>query len=394
MASLGAGTALAQTEAAGIKLGDTAKFYPSLNVDNQYDDNVTNASQDEIDSWVAVINPNFLLMAEDGLNVYKLNYAITKGEYADSSEDNYTDHVVNGSAEWDFSFRHRLGLFGTYQDTHEARGSGFSEGSGATLDEPDTFTDADVFAKYGFGALSAQGRIDLVMGAKDRNFDRRTVIESGSPVDATATRDRETSYGSATFFYNTGGKTEVLVEVAQRDITYDFTTAGTAQLDSNETDYLVGVTWEGSARTTGTAKIGSRRKDFDDPSRKDFTGPRWEVGVRWEPRTYSAFDVNTSRRSEETNGAGNFIDVASYELAWHHKWMERLATTVSYNFADNDYEGVDRRDESRAASVIVNYQMRRSLSFNAKLNYSEQDSDLPGLDYERSIVSIGVQAAL
>jgi len=386
-ASLGASSVLAETEEAFIKLGGGVNFTPSVNLDVLYDDNVTSAETDEIESWVTVFTPGFLLSAENDKSAYTLGYSLTRGEYHDSEEDNYTDHEVTADAAWALTARHKLAVSGTYLDGHESRGTGFSQGGGAAITAPDEFQDTDIQVRYGFGAESAKGHLDVELGTRERDFEGDARTEA---------RDRSTDYAGVTFRYNVGARTEVLAQVNHRDISYDVTPLGDASLNSTETDYLVGVTWEGTAKTTGSVKVGSSEKKFDDNSRSDFTGPRWEVGVRWAPRSYSSFDFTTSSRSDETNGTGDFIDVASYSVAWNHEWADRLSSTLSYEYAEDDYEGDSdsRKEETNTTGLRVDYQMRRWLNLNAGVTYTDKDSTEAGSDYDRAVFAVGIQATL
>ncbi|WP_105103527.1 outer membrane beta-barrel protein [Microbulbifer pacificus] len=385
--SFGAGAALAQTEAAAVKLGSGINFTPTLNIDLQNDDNVTNAETNTIESVVAVINPNFLLSADDGVSAYSVNYSLLRGEYFDSEDDNYTDHFVTGTAGWELNARNRLELFGNFTDGHEPRGTGFSQGSGNVQNEPDRFKSSDINGTYTFGAETAKGQLVLNLGTADKDY------EGGM---RTAGRDRGTDYGSVTFNYNTGGRTRLLAEVGRREIGYDYTPVGVETLDSAEMRYQVGVTWEGTAKTTGTIKVGSRSKDFVSGERKDYTGPSWEAGIRWTPKTYSAFDFNTARRSDETSGVGNFIDVESYTLSWHHSWADRLSSQVTFDHSINDYLGsrVEREEDINTGTLRLNYQAQRWLAFNAGISVSDKDSSAAGFSYEKNLTFIGLQASL
>jgi len=387
LASMGATSALAQTQAAAIKLGGGVNFVPSVNLDVQYDDNVTSAERDETESWVTILNPNFELSAEGDKSAYRLNYSVTQGEYYDSDDDNFTDHEITAEAAFEFTARHRLSVFTNYLDGHEARGQGFSQGAGDVLSEPDQYQDTDVKAIYSFGAETAKGKLDLELGTRDRDF------EGG---ERTESRDRGTDYGTVTFRYNVGGRTELIAEVAQRDIAYDVTAVGADELDSTEIDYLVGITWEGTAKTTGTVKVGHREKNFDSASREDFDGARWEANITWTPRTYSTFSFTTSRKSEETNGSGDFIDTDTHSVSWNHAWAQRLSSTLSYNYSDKTYEGsVDGREEElNGVNARLDYQLRRWLNVNAGVTYTDQDSTAAGSSYERTLFVVGFQASL
>ena len=74
--------------------------------------------------------------------------------------------------------------------------------------------------------------------------------------------------------------------------------------------------------------------------------------------------------------------------------MERLSSTASYEYAVNDYEGVSREETINSAGLRVNYQMRRWLDLKAGVNYTDQDSNVAGFDYDRTVFSIGVQVSL
>lgn len=380
---MGAASALAETDPGSVKLGGGIVFTPSLSAGIMNDDNVTYSDTDQIESVVALVSPNFLLSADNGVSTYGLSYTLTKGEYFDSDEDNYLDHALRGEANWELNARNRVGLSGSYTNGHEARGTGFSQGSGGSLDEPDTYTDDDIHGIYSFGAETAKGRIDLTAGSRERDYDGGL---------RTRDRDRSTDYGTVEFFYNAGGKTELLAEVTRRNIDYIYT--DTETLDSTETDLLVGITWEGTAKTSGTIKVGSLQKKFDSPIRENSTSPRWEVSVRWLPRTYSAFDLLTERSSEETNGVGNFIDTQRYTLSWTHSWKERLSTELSFSHSNLKYDSSDRKDNLDSSSLTVNYQMRRWLALSAGVDISNRDANLNGFDYDKNLTFIGIQASL
>ena len=81
IASVGAGYAQAQQDAASVKLGKGVEFKPSLNFDVQNDDNLLYSDTNQVESVVAVINPKFELFATNGVSEYSLNYSLTKGEH-------------------------------------------------------------------------------------------------------------------------------------------------------------------------------------------------------------------------------------------------------------------------------------------------------------------------
>ena len=76
--------------------------------------------------------------------------------------------------------------------------------------------------------------------------------------------------------------------------------------------------------------VGQVEKKFDDPARPDFSGPNWEVAVRWSPRTYSHFDLSTERYTEEPiDLLGDVTDTEIYSLGWSHEWNDRLESILT-----------------------------------------------------------------
>ena len=385
VATMGAGYTQAQSDAASVELGNGIEFTPSVTLGLVHDDNVANTEVDPIESWVTVLTPSFVLSAGDGVSEYSLGYTLSRGQYQDTDEDDYTDHALEADASWILTARNRFALGASYVDEHEERGTSFSQGFGDLLDEVDRYTETDAHGVYTFGAEGARGNIELEAGISEREYDDTLAVVS---------RDRDMGYGSARFFYNTGGKTRLLAEVNRRNFDYVTEVAGTARLDSTETDLLVGVTWEGTAKTTGSVKVGSRRKQFDDGALEDATSPAWEIGVRWQPLTYSAFELSTERGFEEPRGAGDFAVVNRHSLGWGHSWAERFSTEAAYFVQETEYEGIDRNDDFNGASVRFNYEMRRWLTVSAGVTTSDRDSNIDGLGADRTITSLSLQATL
>ncbi|GAA5525035.1 hypothetical protein Maes01_01595 [Microbulbifer aestuariivivens] len=392
-AGTGAVAAQSQSKAAEIDLGNGIVLTPMLELGLAYDDNVVHTETDTIDSWVTELRPSFVLSAENDFSEYALSYTAARGEYKDSSDDNYTDHMLEAAAQWELNSLHRVGIAAAYEDVHEERGTGFSQGFGTLLAEPERYSVNDFSGTYRYGAESARGNIELEAGTRSKDYDPTQYIDGVQGNNALASlRDYDTDYGSARFFYNTGGRTRLLLEANRSLVNYDV--AGTSSRDSTQSSVLLGVSWEGSANTTGTVKVGARSKNFEDASREDFSAPAWEVGVTWEPLTYSTFQLSTARRFEEAQGEGDFTDVEEFAASWSHTWLERLSTDLSFYHQNMGYEGTERTEERNGASLKVNYEMRRWMTLTAGYTFDNQNSTLPGYDNDPTVFSLGARFTL
>jgi len=370
-------------EPAPAKVGPL-QVIPQVNLQVGHDDNIYSTDSNEVDSIITVVNPSVQAILEKGLDVYSLNYAIKHGSYEHDSADNYTDHDLSAQAYLDFNIRNRLELLARYLKTHEDRGTGLNQGSNATAnDAPVEYDVTTLSAKYSFGAQDAKGRIEVAAELNDREYSNFR--------SQTAVKDRENSKVTGTFYYRVMPKTSLLFEVEHEDIDYDLSSV---TLDSTETEYLFGATWEATAKTTGIFKVGYAEKDFDSASREDDDGISWELAVNWAPKTYSIVSFVTSKEEEETDGTGNYIDTTSWNLGWEHDWGNRIISRVGYGQSDSDYVSSSRSDESENYGVGVTYQLQRWLDLGLDYSYTDRASNQSGLDYEKNAIYFTVQGSL
>jgi hypothetical protein len=185
-------------------------------------------------------------------------------------------------------------------------------------------------------------------------------------------------------------KTYVLAEVRQSDISYELSTVPAS---GRERRYYGGVSWEATAATTGTLKLGRLEREFDS-GRPKFTGSSWEGLITWAPRTYSTFDFYTSRQTNESTGLGNFILSDIYGATWNHAWSSVLSTAVILRGQRDDYQGFDRNDKTGTLGVKVGYRFRRWLTVGAEYNHTRRDSNVNQFDYDRNLYLLTATASM
>ncbi len=353
-----------------------------LDAEVRYDDNIFTDERDEESSLITEVTPGFRLLKEDGVNSTSFGYVLSGGFYASSSDDNYIDSLFDATSHMEFSRRSRLDLKGEVLLGHDDRGSEFSKTDPTVIAEPDRYRTTMLAADYGYGAEAAQGR--FVVGAeylKKKYTNHR---------DTSAGRDRDNIGVAGTFFYRLLPKTRALFELKYEDINYEVANS----LDSANSSYRVGLTWETTAKTSGTVKVGLAQKDFDASARKDFDGFSWEVEVQWAPQTYSVFDLSTSRSALEGNGTGNFIDNETLSLGWTHGWNQRLSSRISATLSRDDFEGDPQQDDLTSYAASLDYLFHRNLSFSGGLSWNDKDSNATDQSYEQAVLFVGVETKL
>ncbi len=360
----------------GIDVGDGARLSPSFTLKPFHNDNLTSAASGEIESFGTVAESNLVYEKESNTKRMFADYLISAAAHESSSADDYVDQRFGLGFELFPSSRYYLGIQGEFFDTHDPRGSGAAEGTGAVQANPDEWHHVKLESNFAYGADTAKGRAELDVGyiAKDYDNNRAT----------TAVRDREDTYGSARFYYRVMPKTSLVLEGRVLEVNYDTQAATTTSIDSTTSRILAGVTWESTYKTTGTAQVGYIQKNFDTPARADGDDITWELGIEWRPRSYSTVSLSTARDFQETNGTGNFTKNDSVTASWVHDWLPRLSTLVIFTYAENSFDQAitPRSDDLMTAGVSVNYDIRRWLALGAGYTYDERDSTVSTFDYE------------
>ncbi|MGO4891729.1 outer membrane beta-barrel protein [Flavobacterium sp. W21_SRS_FM6] len=391
MTSILGGYAQAQ-EKASLPVG-TFELTPTLKVTLLKDSNVLRTNDNKLDSWVTVLNPELKLGKQVGENSITVGVSASKGIYHSSDADDYDDYSLFANGAIEFDRRNRLSGSLVHLSGHDARGTSYSNGAGEQLTSPDQFTTNTFDATYSYGALTASANIDVNMRLRDIDYDLDIL-----PINPNRLRDRKEKSLGSTFYYGVSPTTDLLIEGRYLITDYLEDIIGVSSLDSNTKSILAGAKWESTAATSGFAKIGYEKREYDEVSRDGFSGLKWEAGVAWNPIERAVFEFSTASDTRETNGQGNYIRRIDYVVDWRHEWLERFDTVATFAYSDDSYEGttVLRNDKTKEFSIAANYQFRRWLKFITAVSYFDRnsDSETTNFDYNRSLVSFTAQISL
>lgn len=382
-------SAAAQKEAT-VQLG---KFdiTPVLTTQVSHIDNVTYASEKDQEqaSWVTVISPQVNgYTTVDGHEI-SMGYRLERGEYHSSPADNYTDHFANLKGKYTINDRHRLAGQLTHETGHDERGRRYSNGFGNALTTVDTYKHNAVSSTYSYGADTSFAKVDLTAGFETLGYDNDS--------DMYLIRDRSTTKVGAEFTYRLFDSTNFVVDADRNHINYDNSASPQQSLDSTEHRILTGLSWNVNGVTDSFAKVGYKEKVFEATGRDDFSGMAWEIGMRWLPLRYSKFTFTTKQDTRETNSEADYIRSRDYAATWEHHWLERLSTTTTVAFMDDEYVGEAedlRDDEATRVTVQADYNFRRWLTLGLYYSLSERDSNRSEVEYDRSVYGLMAEVTL
>jgi hypothetical protein len=366
--------------AGGIPVGPLT-VYPAVDLAHGYDDNLFLRPSNRFSSSYTVFSPSVRVEAKTGPHKFDLTMRMDQGRYHKSAADSYTDYSLLGNGDIVLSGRAGLKVRAEYRHGHEGRGTT----DAAFTASPNEFDNYGVDGVFRYGAPGARGRIEIDAGAFQRRY-------TNNPTE-TAGFERDTTQLGGAFYWRVMPRTEILGQAGYRNI--DYKLSGST-LDSTESRYLVGVKWEATAATTGTAKFGHMTKEFDSATRERFSGSTWDVGVRWSPLTYSVFDFVSNKTTNESTGVGDTVVGKNYGVTWSHAWSSRLRTQALGSFRNDAFTGagVTRKDDTTTFGLKVAYDFRRWLRLGAEYTHAERESNGVDLNYKRNLLLFTVGATL
>jgi len=354
--------------AAGVEVADGNYFFPYFNFAIGHDDNIYESSTNATSSNIYISTPGFKLQSNQGSVVWQLGYEAPIGRFTGAQNNNYVDQNALATVDIALSSRSYLRVGADYIRGHDPIGS--TDTPSGTY--PNKYKLGGGGALFAYGAPGAEGRFEIAYAMAQKRY-----LNNPQYTDSLS-RDTDT-YGAA-FYWRVMPKTYLIAEARFNDYNYlQPTTPG----DNNVRRYFVGVTWEATAKTTGTIKLGTFQQRFDNTV-PDNNETSWEAQITWTPLTYSKFDLFSSKQPTQATGLGDAINVTATGLAWRHDWNSKLSTGLSYIYSNDDYVGFDRTDKVNTIGFKVGYQMRRWLDLGFEYIYVDRDSNLNQYDYTRN----------
>ncbi len=356
-------------------------IYPALGLSLGNNDNVTGSSANEIDSTFYSLRPQVVAEIKTRGDRYTASYAGNFTRYQDSSNDDFDHNDLQLAGDNVFTSRAALGWGIGYIQRTDPRGAT----DRPTSTTPDKWHSPIARALFAYGAKGAQGRIEVEASLQDKTYDNNRTFTRSSDVELRNLAGR--------FFYRVAPKTSALVEV--RDTEADYKLATSTQ-DNTERRYYVGATWEATAATTGIFKIGRLEKKYDNAGVQDFSGSSWEGTIRWQPLTYTAFDLTTSKSTSDSTDTSSYDYIVNKNLSlvWNHMWSSYLGTRVSLGRLKSDFAASTRSDETTSYGVAVMYQWRRWLQVGLDWSHTKRDSNINTNDFTRNVTMLTLEGTL
>ena len=243
-------------------------FYPSIEVEIADHDNVRRRSEfDEQDvRWT--ISPELAYRTSLGRHQFYAAYNGTFVFHQDLDQEDAESNVLRANLGLDLTRRWDLDLFASVGESFEERGISGSRGF-------DNFVNAGIdsgpeqidFRRYGADLIFGRkiGIFTGVLGFEhtETDFDTDDLIAGLDPQG----RDRETDSLHLDLEWRFAARTSVFgrIEYTDTDFQSQF-----SDLDSEQTNFLIGLRAKPTARLSGVVGLGEADRDFQVNNREDF----------------------------------------------------------------------------------------------------------------------------
>jgi hypothetical protein len=374
------GDAIAQEKAA-VYVGPF-DVTPSIDLSLVDDDNIFEATNgNEISSRLTLLRPSFSAVADDDVTAYTVEYQLEKAVYSNTNNNDYINHDLSASMDWQINVRHLLELNASVVRNNETRS--FDSVTSTDAADLNKSTDRGLAANYTFGSEGARGRIAIGFETNSlrylTNLDDTGILESD-----TNSKNIEMSLGFSP-------STRLTFQVIDTENTFRNDSAA----NRDGLSYLMGAQWDFTGVTKGSVSFGQTENDLVNVPAGETTTDTWAASIEWLPREYSVFTLTANRGVQNTdNDVGSFVDTSEISVDWMYQWNDQLSMQLSFQQEGNDFIDGNRNDDTDTVNLAFIYALRRWVSLSFGLVNEQRSSDNILNVYEKNTATLSINANL
>lgn len=368
-------------EPRGVRLG-TFILSPDAELRQIFDSNVFAEPDNEESDLATVVEPSVSLSSNWSRHEVGAGAFVALTRFADNNSEDSDEYGADAFARLDLSPRTALLGRVDYERRTEGRDDPEADAGRADRAEFDISTGLAAF-NYDFNRLSFQfvgiaTRYDFV----DRQDDDRERTEFRlAPRVST-----EVSPGVVAF-------AEPFFEIRDYDVTGD--RPGEFNRDAESLGATAGAVLDIDGIWAGEIGLGAFNTDFEDDQFDDVSGLIISGAVDWNVTALTTITFDADRRDVASiqDGASSRIRTA-LGVGVQHELQRNVILTGDLRYREDDFQGIERVDDTVEAEVGAEYLINRNLSVFGEVIYERRDSNDADRDFDRQEVLVGVRGRL
>lgn len=370
-------------------------FYPAIEVSLSRRDNifrVNSVSEAALENdTVLEIKPSLAYRTNLGRHKFYAAYSGVYRSYFENDDENASSNNLNAQLSLDISNSLDVNLFAETGKSFEDRGVSGSRPFNRLLVGRDIGPDEYKYSSYGADIIYGKrtSPLNAVLGLERYNLSYRN--NSQGLEDTFSDRDRSSDTLHFDLSYQIGSRTAVFGRLEKVNIDYDQTGS---DLSSEVDRYLIGLRWSQGSRLSGVFGVGSTKKDFDDPLRKDYSGSNYFANIDYRIRPFSNIALSASRSVEESADINSNYYISEYlGVGWNHSLSDRFSFSVYAKHIDDELD-TGRNDKYKDYGVTLSYDWRRWMQFGVYAGNIERNSNRDLFDYDEAYYGIRLRSDL
>lgn len=372
--------------AGGVQNG-ALLIYPELTLGFEFTDNVFGTSSNKESDTIVVITPAVRFLTTWSRHELSGDASITRREHFDFSDESVWNYTGGIGGQLDINREANLTAGARYSSLTEPRTSAGAAGQAA---EP---VEYQTFAAY-FGGERASGRLK-VQGQLDFNtYDYEDAPLFGGGIADQDFRDRDEFILTGRSDYAVSPDTALFARVRYNERAYDLSPPSVPLLrDSDGYTFDVGADFDIRGAARGVIGLGYTEQYYESASLDDIDGLSIEGLVEWFPTQLTTVTVNASRSVQDSAvaGSGGYF-ATSAGVSIDHELRRNVVLSARLTLSEDDFSGIDRKDERISVTAGVTYYLNRTAGIRASYSYLDQDSAgaAGNQDYSKNVIGLSL----
>jgi hypothetical protein len=364
-------------------------FIGNIGIADEYSNNIYYERTDKNSAFSTSVHPELGYIGDAGWMQLKAlanaTYAIVKVRDSKGDNDNYLDGGFRTNFDWNPTVANRFEMFGAYNHGHDPFGLDRTETVAAHDRDLDVWNLAEGTFHYRFGAPTAtlNAQVGVAALTKDYITNRRD----------TRFLNYDTTTYDYTLFYNLSPKTAMLMDYSRTQVLFDTPYPTGESGDGHEYRTHAGFRWQATGKTSGDARFGYLRRDFDDGVTPTLAAFDWLVGASWNATAKSLLELHTGRSMQQSYRIDTRVmNTRGVTLDFTENWTARLKSKLSVGRTDQEFIGTSgRNDRITNAALETGYVVDDLLLIYAKVDYTDRNSTDTLIEYNRADFLLGIR---
>ncbi len=340
--------------------GPDSYFHPFISIDQSWSDNIYKTENNKVDDYWVTTKPGIWLalpgsslfmppVEEMGRVQAFLSYNADIKNISGENDHDDIDHNLEGHVLYNGAGGLSVKLSDVYKDKHDD----IVEGSD-NIHYADNTLSTDI--RY---EITEKTAITLGYTHFTENYDK-----------VKNSQDRKENLIESAVYYGLMPKTAVFLQFAYKDITYK----NYPIQDNKEIEYLTGIKWDITDRTTGSFKLGYLNKAFKSSLISDKSIMKIVLDAGYEITLKSDITLTAKNETNETDElAAAYFETSSLLTTYRHELSERFTGFFSLFYNIEDYN-IDRKDTMFSIAPSLTYKFNDLFTCDFAYTYEDVES--------------------